>query len=61
MTIQALHDLVHQFNAQEQLLICYSLKRTKDDTGENKYLQLFEFLIPKKKICFKGRCFSGNI
>ena len=43
MTIQNLHNLIHQFTSQEQTLIRYALKGTKEE-GENKYRQLFDFV-----------------
>lgn len=48
MTIQNLHNLVHQLTAHEHTLIRYALKGSKDD-DENKSLQLFEFLITQNK------------
>lgn len=43
MTIQNLHNLIHQLTSQEQTLIRYALKGTKEE-GENKYRQLFDFV-----------------
>ncbi len=49
MTIKELHNLVHQFTEYELGLIRYNLKSTKTEIGNNKYLQLFEFIITQKK------------
>jgi hypothetical protein len=48
MTIQNLHNLIHQFTRQEQTLIRYALKGVKEE-GENKYRQLFEYIVLNKK------------
>lgn len=48
MTIEALYDLVHQFPQNEQLVIRNTLKGLKENE-ENRYLQLFEFIITQKK------------
>ncbi len=48
MTIQVLHNLVHQFNTHEQSLIRFAIKGTKD-VEENKSLLLFEFIISQQK------------
>jgi predicted butyrate kinase (DUF1464 family) len=48
MTIQNLHNLVHQLTTPEQTLIRYALKGAKEG-GENKYRQLFEYIVRNKK------------
>jgi hypothetical protein len=48
MTIQNLHNLVHQLTTPEQTLIRYALKDVKEE-GENKYRQLFEYIVRNKK------------
>lgn len=49
MSLQKLHSLVHQFNTHELTLIRYALKGSKDESGENKYLRLFEYVIKEHK------------
>jgi hypothetical protein len=49
MTIQNLHNLVHQLTTPEQTLIRYALKGVKED-GENKYRQLFDFVARREKV-----------
>jgi hypothetical protein len=48
MTIQNLHNLVQQFNPQEQTLIRYALRGTNEE-GENKYRQLFDIIARGEK------------